>query len=90
MGVESLFPSYLFAYFSLDEAFYVVRHMPGVACAFGTLKDGPIVVDEQIVSNLYGRSQGGYIEAPFTHLSRRKVANIGRSFSGVRACFSRH
>jgi transcriptional antiterminator RfaH len=86
--VEPLFPSYLFAYFALAEAFYVVRHMPGVAGVVGTLKDGPVAVDEQIISILHDRSQGGYIEiGPYLFSPGEELQVVQGPFLGLRALF---
>jgi len=86
--VEPLCPSYLFAYFSLDEAFYVVRHMPGVASVVGTIKDGPLAVDEQIISILHDRSQGGYIEInPLLFSPGEELQVLEGPFQGLHALF---
>ena len=89
--VEPLFHSYLFAYFFLDEAFYVVRHMPGVACVVGSLKDRPHAVDKLIISNPFDRSQGGYIEINSLFFSPGEKLQVWKVLSrGYVLCFSRN
>ena len=54
----------------------------------GTLKDGPLAVDEQIISILHDRSQGGYIEInPFLFSPGEELQVVAGPFQGLRALF---
>jgi transcriptional antiterminator RfaH len=62
--------------------------MPGVASVVGTLKDGPLAVDEQIISILHDRSQDGYIEiSPFPFSPGEELQVLEGPFQGLRALF---
>src|SRR5262249_14368443 len=60
--IESLFPGYLFARFSLQERFQLVRYTPGVLNVLSTISGEPLTVNEEIISTLRERSQDGYIQ----------------------------
>src|SRR2546421_9976391 len=54
--IEPLFPGYLFARFSVEERYRTVRYTPGVVNLVSTPEDGPVAVDESIITLLRERS----------------------------------
>src|SRR5256885_7609648 len=59
--IESLFPGYMFARFSVEERFRSVRYTPGVTRVLSTVVGEPIEVNDMIISDLRQRSVDGYI-----------------------------
>ena len=54
----------------------------------GTLKDGPLAVDEQIISILHDRSQDGYIEInPLLFSPGEELQVLEGPFQGLHALF---
>lgn len=85
---EPLFPCYLFARFLVDEDFYTIRYTPGVISVVGTSKEGPLVVEEWIITILRERSVSGYIEvAPPLLSPGEELQIVVGPFQGLRALF---
>jgi transcriptional antiterminator RfaH len=88
--IEPLFPYYLFSRFSVDESFHVVFYTPGVVSVVSTPEDGPVPVDERIISLLRERSRNGYVELKPSALSPgEELEIIAGPFQGVRALFQK-
>jgi transcriptional antiterminator RfaH len=88
--IEPLFTCYLFARFIANEDFHTVRHMPGVAGVVSTAEDGPLPVDERIITILRERSLNGYVETkPTPFFSGEKLEVVEGPFQGLKALFER-
>ncbi len=86
--IEPLFPSYLFARFPVGKRFKTVRYTPGVVSVVSTPEDGPIVVDETIITVLRERSCNGYVEIqPAPLFMGEELEVIAGLFQGLRALF---
>ena len=86
--IEPLFPSYLFARFPVGERYKTVRYTPGVVSVVSTPEDGPIAVDEAIITILHERSCNGYVAVQPAHLFRgEELEVIAEPFQGLKALF---
>ena len=86
--IEPLFPCYLFGRFAASDGFCAVSYTRGVVSVVGTLEDGPIAVDEWIITALRERSVNGCIEvrpAPLTPGDELEV--VEGPFRGLKALF---
>jgi len=86
--IEPLFPCYLFAPFIGNEGWHAVRYTPGVVSVVSTAEDGPIPVDERIITMLRERSLNGYVEVkPAPLCPGEELEVIAGPFQGLRALF---
>ena len=88
--IEPLFPGYLFARFSLQEAYYRVMRSAGVVglvCVGGE----PCEVDAQIVQNIRSRETKGVITLiPQELQPRQRVTITEGALRGIEAVFERY
>lgn len=73
LGVQALFPSYLFVKMMMDvENYRMVHHTRGVLRIIGTKENGPIPVSPEVVSMIQSRvGSNGLID-------QKKVLEMGR------------
>jgi len=89
--IEPLFPCYLFARFDREPALGKVRSTFGVATVLSTSEDGPLVVDEAIISALRERSVNGVIEVrPVALRPGDELEFIEGPFQGLTALFEKN
>lgn len=87
--VESLFPGYLFAMFSLGCEYRKVVFAHGVAdvVRFGA---APAIVDDETIISLQARTQEGYVHLTPASFQVGQVVRIsGGAFTGLQAVFEK-
>lgn len=90
VSVAPLFPCYVFAKFHLRERYFEVKYLPGVQGLVSAGND-PIVVPEQIVSEIRRRGVNDVVEIPdkaFNNGERVRIAS--GPFRGFEAIFERY
>ncbi len=89
-GVLPLFPCYLFARFELQERYFDVKYLPGVA---GLVSAGaePIPVPPLVVDEIKRRGVDGIVEAKESNLKKDDCVQVVEGpFKGFDAIFERY